>query len=217
MVLEHGAVPDENELAVWIRRARRRGFRSLRTGALFPDATRSVLGAGFHAIDSLVLLRIDLAAVAPAMPRPRADGQHRVTRLWARHHAAAAALDRQAFGPMWGNDTRSLADIRRATPAHWARRVGPGRCVDAFAISGAGGRTGYVQRLAVHPDRRREGLAGALLNDSLEWMRARGLDSALVNTGATNEAALELYERWGFQRLDDHLTVAELDLTVGTP
>jgi [ribosomal protein S18]-alanine N-acetyltransferase len=215
IVLEHDAVPSSDELAGWIERARRRDFRVLRTGALFPDAAFAVLEAGFRSLDSLVLLRIDLDDPA-ALDTPRPTGV-RVTRLWARHHPAAAEVDRISFGATWGNDVRSLADIRRATPAHWARRVGSGRRVDAFAISGAGGRTGYVQRLAVHPDHRRSGIANALVHDALVWMRARGLSSALVNTGEGNAPALALYERWGFRRLGDRLTVAEFDLTGSHP
>jgi ribosomal protein S18 acetylase RimI-like enzyme len=208
IVLEHDAVPSPDELANWIERARRRGFRALRTGALFPDAASSVVDAGFRPLDSLVLLRVDLDGLGHGGESAGA----RVTRLWARHHPAAAHVDQLSFGAAWGNDAQSLADIRRATPAHWARRVGSGRRVDAFAISGAGGRTGYVQRLAVHPDHRRSGIANALVHDALAWMGARGLSSALVNTGEDNTAALALYERWGFRRLADRLTVAELDL-----
>jgi ribosomal protein S18 acetylase RimI-like enzyme len=215
IVLEHASVPAPDELGDVIERARRRGFRVLRTGALFPDAACAVLEAGFRPIDSLVLLRIDLdgpgALDAPELVGAR--GSVRVSRLWARHHSAAAEVDRVSFGATWGNDARSLADIRRATPAHWARKVGTSRGVAAFAISGAGGRTGYVQRLAVHPDQRRAGIANALVHDALVWMRSRGLSSALVNTGEENAAALGLYERWGFRRLGDRLTVAELDLT----
>ncbi|CAN5415161.1 hypothetical protein BH23ACT3_BH23ACT3_10160 [soil metagenome] len=212
IVLEHDAVPSSDELAYWIERARRRGFRVLRTGALFPDAASAVLEAGFRLLDSLVLLRIDLddPTALDAPPQNGARGGVRVTRLWARQHEAAAAVDRVSFGATWGNDARSLADIRRATPAHWARKVGASRGVDAFAISGAGGRTGYVQRLAVHPDQRRSGIANALVDDAIAWMRSRGLSSALVNTGEDNTAALKLYERWGFRRLGDRLTVAEL-------
>lgn len=216
IVLEHDVVPDRDELRAWVDRARRRGLRAIRTGALFPEAATSVLEFGFDPIDSLVLLRADLddprtgsaGSVSPATD---------VKPLGIRHLGAAAVVDRLAFGELWGNDRRSLADIRRATPAHRARRIpGPGP-VDAFAISGAGDSDGYVQRLAVHPDRRRSGLAGRLLDDSLRWMRSRSLHTALVNTGVGNVAALALYEGRGFRRLDERLTVAELTLTRRTP
>lgn len=210
VVLEHDAAVSAAELETWVERARRRGFTTLRTGALFPVAARAVRDAGFSVIDTLVLLRAELDH--PRRPEPVPDSSIRTRRLWGRHHAAAAALDRIAFGALWGNDTRSLADIRHATPAHRARRIGAAGDVDAFAISGAGGRTGYVQRLAVHPDHRRRGYADALLADAIEWMRSRELSTALVNTGEANVAALALYERWGFERLDERLVVAELDL-----
>lgn len=214
VILQHDAVPSATELSAWIDRARRRGFHTLRTGALFPDAARITLDAGFRPVDSLVLLHLDFDHLDLDRPDPADDfgGGTRLSRLWSRHHRAAAELDQEAFGTPWGNSARSLADIRRATPAHRARRVGSSRRLDAFAISGAGGRTGYVQRVAVRPDRRRAGLATELVADALDWMRSRQLTSALVNTGATNDAALALYERFGFRRLPERLTVAELSL-----
>lgn len=114
---------------------------------------------------------------------------------------------------MWGNDDTSLAEIRTATPIHRARMITDGRALSGFAISGAGGSNGYIQRLAVAPDHQRLGIGRQLVEDALDWMRARHLSAAFVNTGIANEPALRLYEALGFVCLDDRLTIAELDLT----
>ena len=208
VVPEHDALLDGRELEAVLDRARARGYTSVRTSALFPSVADAVLAAGFVVTDSLALLRVGLdprdgSAVAPATT-------HRVRRLWAAQHGAAAEVDQLAFGPVWGYDARSVAATRRATPAHRARRVGR---IDGYAIAGVGGTTGYLQRLAVRPDRRRRGIADALVADALAWMRSRGVSSALVNTGVDNVAALRLYERHGFRELPDRLTVAEASLT----
>ncbi len=49
--------------------------------------------------------------------------------------------------------------------------------------------------------------------DAIEWMRARQLTSALVNTGIDNGPALALYERFGFRRMREQLVIAELRFT----
>ena len=131
--------------------------------------------------------------------------------MWQR--GAAATVDTAAFGPEWGNDTDGLTEIERATPRHRSRWAGPagGRrtTLAAMAISGAAGRTGYLQRIAVLPAAQRQGLGGALVADALGWMQSLGLAEVLVNTGVTNRPALELYARFGFVRLPDVLTIGE--------
>ena len=59
--------------------------------------------------------------------------------------------------------------------------------VAGYGLFGRAERTGYVQRLAIHPDAQGEGLGLALLTDGLRWMRTRGARSAFVNTQADNE------------------------------
>ena len=86
-------------------------------------------------------------------------------------------------------------------------RVNRGQTVAGYGLFGRAERTGYVQRLAIHPDAQGEGLGLALLTDGLRWMRVRGARSAFVNTQADNVRALELYERAGFRRLPVGLCV----------
>ena len=78
-----------------------------------------------------------------------------------------------------------------------------------FAVSGAAGDTGYIQRLAVDPEHHRQGAARALVVDALLWMRRRGFATAYVNTGVANAPALALYESLGFTQVDDRLLIAE--------
>jgi ribosomal protein S18 acetylase RimI-like enzyme len=207
--LDHGAVPAATELARAIEHARRRGARAVRTSALFPRSADVVLAAGFEPIDRLSLLTVDLTSDTP--PARRSPGVTTPLRPW--HLWEAAEVDRDAFGPLWGNDAQTLRDIQRATPHHRSRQLRVADSMAGFVIAGAAGDQGYLQRLAVRSDRRRLGHAAALVTDVLDWMRASGLGRALVNTGSDNTAALELYERFGFRHLDDVLTVAELRLT----
>jgi ribosomal protein S18 acetylase RimI-like enzyme len=209
---DQGIVPSVADINGWVEAlAGRHDLRAIRTGALFADAAQRFAAAGFTVIDTLALLRIDLAGTAR---RPRVA----TSPLRARRHAEAARVDRAAFGDPWGNDAGDLAEIRRATPIHRARArfvsaSGDGRRrLVAFAITGAAAGHGYLQRLAVIPDQQGHGHGRALTLDSLAWMRARRLAYGLVNTAVNNERALGLYESVGFNRLADELVVMQLDV-----
>ena len=208
--VDHLTVPTADDLAAAVDACRADGATVVRTSALFPRAAEVATASGFDVIDTLALLRRalddDLDRTLEAMygtARPRTGA----LRAW--QHEQAATVDQDAFGPLWGNDARSLADIRRATPVHRARQRRVGRRIAAFAISGAAGDSGYLQRVAVAEAARRRGLARDLVADALHWMRRRAFSTAYVNTGVTNAAALALYDRFGFVRLDDHLVIAE--------
>jgi ribosomal protein S18 acetylase RimI-like enzyme len=215
--LDHARLPTEIEVAAALERADQRGYRAVRTSALFPPAADVLARIGFAPLDRLALLRLDQLAGRRLL---RPDHATHALRTWQRN--AAAAVDRAAFGPEWGNDTSGLGEIERATPRHrsrWAAPAGSGRrgALVALAISGAAGRTGYLQRLAVHPDMQRQGLGAALVADALAWMQSLGLAEVLVNTGVTNRPALELYSRLGFVRLADVLTIGEYQFERSVP
>jgi ribosomal protein S18 acetylase RimI-like enzyme len=207
---DHLGIPSPAELDRALDAARRAGALTVRTSALFPRAAEAAMDHGFVPIDTLCLLRVRLDDTFDQL----VEGLYgttlpatRTMRAW--HHDKASAVDQEAFGPLWGNDAASLADIRRATPHHRARMIRDGGSIVAFAISGYGGQAGYVQRVAVATTHRRRGLARALVVDALMWMRHRPLTTAYVNTGFENTAALALYEGLGFERMDDHLTIVE--------
>jgi ribosomal-protein-alanine N-acetyltransferase len=207
--VDHLSVPGRDELEAALGEARRLGAHRVRTSALFPRAAEVAFAHGFHAIDRLCLLRLPLDDALDHRVESRFGTSLPHTRpLRAWHHNRAADVDRAAFGELWGNDAASLADIRRATPHHRARMIGRRRMA-GFAISGCGGDSGYLQRVAVAPDQRRRGVALALVADALAWMRRRPLTTAYVNTGFDNVAALALYEGLGFVRMDDDLTIVE--------
>lgn len=207
--VDHGVIPTPEDVDHAVDHARDRGARVVRTSALFPSASDVVLSRGFEPIDRLALLTRPISARSAPVAGRATHPMH----PW--HHRAAAEIDRDAFGPLWGNDAASLRDIRRATPRHRARLVRDGRAVVGFAISGAAGDHGYLQRLAVATGRRRAGHARVLVADALRWMQSIGLTSVLVNTGIGNVAALALYDGFGFRRLTDELTIAELRLSTG--
>nr|WP_202890116.1 GNAT family N-acetyltransferase [Actinopolymorpha rutila] len=83
---------------------------------------------------------------------------------------------------------------------------GTGADTDEPAIAGyasllAVAATADVQRIAVRPDRRREGIGRALLDALLAQARVRGCAEALLEVRHDNAAALAMYEATGFEQI----------------
>ena len=182
------------------------GYRGAVTAALTGAEQAAFLAVGFEVREHLHLLAHELADLPDPVPAPlrrarRADRQ------------AVLAVDFRAFPTFWRLDESGLADALAATPSSRLRvAADPG--VIAYAIAGRAGRRGYLQRLAVDPERQGGGLGTALVVDALRWMRRRGADRAVVNTQEDNRTALSLYEGLGFRRQPNGLAV--LHTTLGT-
>ncbi len=182
------------------------GYASVLTGALAAPDQAPFLQAGFEVHERLHLL----ARTLDHLPRTPS------TRLRRAHHAdrpAVLEVDSSAFPQFWRLDANGLADALAATPSarfRVATASGDGHPVIGYAVTGRAGPRGYLQRLAVHPDRQRGGLGAALVVDGLRWLRRWGAKEALVNTQEGNDAAVRLYEALGFQRRPDGLAVLRL-------
>ncbi len=206
---EH-AVPAGHHVGEWLSTLADWGYRRVRTNAV-PDNLAMALGdSGFTVAQDLALLR-RLHRDAPRFDIPRDARPHPVRRLSV-HSADILDLDDVAFGHEWRLDAESLADALAATSSArvWVSRRD--ETLEGFVVAGLTGRTGYVQRLAVHPAVRRSGVASRLVARALQWTHRRGAKETLVNTEVTNVAALGLYDRLGFEALDRRLKVMERSL-----
>jgi len=220
ILLDPSVVPGPDTFHSWAAQLAAQGITTMRTGALAPRHAAQAEAAGLHCIQELVLLE----ACPPLQAERRlVRHRHRATacregRLGDHDFDDMADVDRAAFGDLWRLDAPMLRDVCGATPVFRARvvrdsptrwsRLRRGRPV-GFLISGRAGRTGYVQRLAVHPDQHRMGIASALLDDSLTWMSRWRADRVLVNTHVENHAALALYRSHGFVDMPERLRVYE--------
>jgi ribosomal protein S18 acetylase RimI-like enzyme len=180
-------------------RLRARGFTSVVTSALTPEECAGFLRAGFDVQEELELLAHDLESIP--------DVRHRLRRPRRSDRPRVLTVDAIAFNPFWRLHQGGLEDALGATPAVRFRVHGRRDDLDGYVIGGRGSGTGYVQRLAVHPSARGQGLGGSMVADVLRWMRRRGAVRALVNTQKTNEAALSLYLASGFRVLPEGLRV----------
>ncbi len=59
----------------------------------------------------------------------------------------------------------------------------------------------HIMNLAVHPTRRRRGIARALLEEALTRARALGAEIAWLEVRPSNQAAQALYESFGFKKV----------------
>ena len=177
------------------------GYRRVVTAALLPHEQSAFVTAGFEVEEQLLLLAHDLRHIpdAPPVPTRRAGMVDR---------PAVLDVDARSFPTFWQLDDAGLEEALTATPRARFRVVvddegGP----IAYAITGRAGRKGYVQRLAVHPERRRAGLGRVLVVDGLRWLRRWRADRALVNTQEGNDSAAALYAELGFRPEPARLSV----------
>lgn len=185
------------------------GVRRLVTGALTDAEGEPFVRAGFAVHDRLHLLRHDMVDV----PTTEA-ATSRLRRARRIDVDEALFVDARAFQPFWRLDRAGLDDALAATPTARFRVAVDDRVV-GYAVTGRSGARGYLQRLAVDPERWREGLGAALVADGLRWLRRRHVRVAVVNTQVGNDGAFSLYRRMGFVPEPSGLTV--LTSVLGDP
>jgi ribosomal protein S18 acetylase RimI-like enzyme len=164
-----------------------------------PGASLTLVDLGFVVRGRLHLLQLDLAAA------PRSSGRTR--RALRAERDEIVAVDSAAFDDFWRFDDLALREATRATPHAHTRVATVGEDIAGYGLFGHSANTGYVQRLAVAPDRQRSGIGRALLGDGLRWLQNRGATRVLVNTQEHNDRALNLYLGAGFNRLPVGLSV----------
>jgi len=218
-----GNPPDTATIRDCVAGLRRDGYVSVLTSALSPSEQRPFLGCGFSVHEHLHLLRhpLDRSSTAspatvsatPAANTAPADREPAMTRRGKRRDRdAVLEVDHLAFSPFWRFDRAGLDDARNATPVSRFRVAVTDGTVVGYAVTGRAGPISYLQRLAVHPESQRRGVATLLVNDALRWATRRGARTMLVNTQEQNHPAVALYERLGFLLEPDGLDVLERDL-----
>jgi len=206
-------LPAEDVLREWVATMTRWGYSSVRTCAMSTQAADALADIGFLPAQSLVLLRLKHLSPPPydipvdVAPRPVRLLRYRTTLIQDVLH-----LDELAFGSEWHLDEETFRDALTAT-RHFRLLTASHRGVlEGFVLVGATDRTGFIQRLAVHPNARRTGVASRLITAAVEWSYRRGCTNTVVNTETNNDAALGLYRSIGFSEMDHGLTVLEREL-----
>jgi ribosomal-protein-alanine acetyltransferase len=114
--------------------------------------------------------------------------------------APVAALDRAVFGVDGWSDPTVLAEL--TGPGRFAVVADDGGEVRGYAITWLTEEVVDLQRIAVHPDHRRVGLAQELFAAVLDRAAADGAYRMLLEVSARNAGALAFYAAAGFHAFD---------------
>lgn len=199
-----------------LKRARAAGYEEVLTSAMGPAEEEPFVEARFTVRERLHLLTLEIdEEPRPPVRRSATEPARTVSRATRRDRTAVLTLDDDAFDTFWRLGALGLRDALDATPVHQfratrsppSRRSGTEPALTGYAITGRAGSQGYLQRVAVHPDAQRQGWGTALVADAMHWLWRHGAVRALVNTQLENDAALSLYESFGFSALPAGLAV----------
>jgi [ribosomal protein S18]-alanine N-acetyltransferase len=120
-----------------------------------------------------------------------------VRRLGQRDLEAIERIERRSYPTPW---SRSMfaSELSKPSSISLGAFEGPGELVGYLVISRYVDAW-HVMNVAVEPDRRRQGIAVALFERLFELTGAEGRRGYTLEVRISNEAAIRLYERLGFQ------------------
>ena len=186
-----------------IERAKAAGYDELLTSAMGPAEGEPFVEACFTVRERLHLLTHVMTG------EPRLPEAARVPRQPAAIAPTCSHSTISPSAPFWRLGALGLRDALDATPVRQFRatRSDTEPTLTGYAITGRAGDQGYLQRIAVHPETRRLGIGHALVADAMHWLWRQGVTRSFVNTQLENDAALALYESFGFYILPTGLAV----------
>jgi ribosomal protein S18 acetylase RimI-like enzyme len=120
-------------------------------------------------------------------------------------------LDRTAFDPLWRVDPLGLKESHSATARSTVLSIQSDDGRLGYAIVGVAGVTGYLQRIAVDINARRQGVGRDLVRAAMSWAADHGAASMLLNTQPENTASAALYRSEDFARVPGNLRVLRYD------
>lgn len=151
---------------------------------------------------------IDLALMRLGLDEPIEAPQHLVVRESEPDLAALLAIDHVAFPAFWRFDHLALVESTQATSRSGVFVIKDGDLgLAGFAVVGYGHAISYLQRVAVHPDWRGQGMGRSLVRAAGRSARRQGSRAMLLNTQFDNTSAIGLYETEGFIQLPESLAV----------
>lgn len=175
------------EATEWVARA---AGGPVLSPALYPSAARIWERTGYRE-----LLRLDVME-KPVVPTPDVPGW--ITINAEPDFAALEDVDRAAFDRFWHMGASGLAEAFRSTPRSVVVEARRDETLLGYAMVGGQAGSCFVQRVAVDPASRGQGLGSALLNRSEAWARRVGAATLILNVRPDNEQARSLYKRHGF-------------------
>ena len=97
-----------------------------------------------------------------------------------------------------GRDSREQFSAQMARGCQTVLGVRDGERLIGVVVATHDGRKGWINRLAVHPDYRRRGLARHLIAQAEDALRAQGMRIVAALVEEWNEASLALFQATGY-------------------
>ncbi|CAB4568303.1 unannotated protein [freshwater metagenome] len=207
--------PGPETIEQWLTTLKSWGYARVRTSALSPRPDSALREVGFAPVQDLMLM--SMSHWTPPQFSLAPDIAPKKAVRWGNRISSSLRddvlrLDARAFGDTWALDRDAFTDALRATSRSQvfvARHKG---VLQGFAVVGATGGTGYLQRLAVDAHVHRAGVGSCLVAAAVQWSSRRGCRHTVVNTEINNQPAQHLYEKIGFVSLPNRLTVLQKEL-----
>jgi len=159
--------------------------------------------SGYQPTNAVIFFERELVHSIPAPSHPSRP-------IEAADEAALLELDHLAFEPFWQLSSGSLrAALSQADSATLIESAGK---MVGYQITTRSPFGAHLARLAVHPNRRRQGLGRSLVSEALHRARAVGLGRLSVNTQADNLPSQRLYWSLGFRETGQRYRVLETRL-----
>lgn len=133
---------------------------------------------------------------------PARDGVE-VVRYRRRHMDDVLNVDATAFDEFWKLDARTMEAVATTCYHNAFLLARRGDEVLGYAVGGANGRFGYLQRLGVLASHQGEGVGELLARCLISTLQNLGAASVMVNTQDDNAPALGLYGKLGFETMPD--------------
>ncbi len=116
--------------------------------------------------------------------------------MTAAHAADIAAIESATFAEPWSE--KAVAALAGESRAIARVLVKDGKVAAYYSMYVVEGE-GYVNNLAVAPDRRGKGLGDALMRDMMYAASLSGVTALTLEVRESNAAARSLYEKYGFK------------------
>lgn len=114
---------------------------------------------------------------------------HEIVKLW-----SAAGLP---FKPKGRDGKEAITGEMRANPDFFLGAFEKGHLV-GIAVASCDYRKGWINRLAVHPDRRNRGIARALIDECEKTLRKQGLKLFCALIEDSNGPSMNLFKKCGY-------------------
>jgi len=177
------------------------GYLEIFTSPLMPIETKQFIEFGYTIEETLVLMKRTFD-----FPLQN-EKKFRTHKIRQKDLVEILKIDHASFDTFWQWDKNAFLNAKKATPYVRLRMIKKNNQIAAYAITGAGIKDGFIQRLAVFPDFQNCGFGTQLLNDGLHWLHRKGVSNIWVNTQPTNQAAINLYRKTNFEICEDELSV----------